>query len=61
MVAFYHREGLDANEWPAGRARYVWIGPYEINFSYYPSWPADERILVMPAARARELGVRVLR
>jgi hypothetical protein len=34
-----------------------WFGPMEVNFDYYPTWQGDERIVVMPLARARALGL----
>lgn len=27
---------------------WLWFGPYEVNFNYYPDWGGDTRIIVMP-------------
>jgi 4-amino-4-deoxy-L-arabinose transferase-like glycosyltransferase len=58
----YRDEGMDNNAWPAntpGLATRT-FGPQEIDFDYYPSWLGNDRILLMPFAQAKRLGVRVL-
>jgi len=48
------------SEIPAGEREFVnrfkyglfWFGPYEVNFNYYPTWIAGERIVVMPSNAA---------
>ena len=48
----------DAN----GRARIeTWFGPREVNFDYYTSWCGHDRVLVLPTAHARVIGVRTVR
>lgn len=37
------------------------FGPYEVNFSYYPDWVWQERIVVMEMDKAREQRLRPLR
>ncbi len=44
--------------WVLGPIDLFWFGPKEINFRYYPTaWGYEERILVMPIATAREVGL----
>jgi 4-amino-4-deoxy-L-arabinose transferase-like glycosyltransferase len=44
--------------WPATRRNLVttWFGPYETNLNYYPSWEGDQRLIVMPLEKARQIG-----
>ncbi len=59
IALFYASEGMLT--WRANR-RLVdrWFGPCEVNFHRYPTWKGDDRILVMPVERARELQVQAL-
>jgi len=45
--------------WVLGPIDLFWFGPKEINFRYYPTaWGYEERILVMPVATARQVGLQ---
>ena len=45
-------------EWPGTRAQtFDWIGPREVNFNYYPTWRGRDRVLILPLAQARSMGV----
>ena len=63
MVVFYASEGMDTPlDWPRNRPGLATniFGPWEVNFDYYPTWAGDDRILVIPLAKAQELGIKVL-
>jgi 4-amino-4-deoxy-L-arabinose transferase-like glycosyltransferase len=34
-----------------------WFGPYEINWDYYTTWKANDRIVIMDTPRATKLGM----
>ena len=45
-------------DWPGTRAQtFDWIGPREVNFNYYPTWRGRDRVLILPLAQARSMGV----
>lgn len=58
-VVLYASEGPWWLDWPANRRglALLWFGPREVNFNYYPSWQGDDRILVLDAEVAREIGL----
>jgi hypothetical protein len=43
--------------WKANRPHSVetWMGPYEVNLNYYPTWMGDDRFVVMKTERALNL------
>ncbi len=61
LVIFYASEAETPGEsWPANRWNYYTllpVGPYEVNYNYYPDWLGDDRIIILPVERARMLGV----
>lgn len=57
---FYASEvNKQGGRWKANKFNYTWIwfGPYEVNFNYYPTWLGDDRIVVMPIKSALDLGI----
>ncbi len=63
-VVVYAFEAMRAIvEWPANvrRLTMATFGPLEVNFNYYPTWLASDRILVMSVEEARRARVRLLR
>jgi 4-amino-4-deoxy-L-arabinose transferase-like glycosyltransferase len=62
-LVFYASEGMENPlDWPSNRpglAERI-FGPWEVNFDYYPLWAGDDRILVMPLDRARQIGIRIV-
>jgi hypothetical protein len=64
MAVFYAREGLnDLGKWPKNQVGLVTklFGPWEVNFEYYPLWAGDNRIVLMPVERIRQIGLSILR
>jgi hypothetical protein len=64
MAVFYAREGLDdLGKWPKNQVGVVTtlFGPWEVNFEYYPLWAGDNRIVLMPVERVRQIGLSILR
>lgn len=57
--AVLYASEVASERWLANRRGYAaaWFGPYEVNFDYYPTWQGRDRLIVMPAARAVELGL----
>jgi hypothetical protein len=55
----YASEVTDPNKWDATQYDYakVWFGTYEVNFNYYPSWKGEDRIVVLCAWNAAQLGL----
>lgn len=63
MVVFYASEGMEKPaDWPRNRPGIAtkFFGPWEVNFDYYPTWAGDDRVLVMPFEKAREMGIKAL-
>ncbi len=58
LAAFFISEAKD-EELPANRLSDVidWFGPADVNPVYYPTWRANNHILVVPIDVARRLGV----
>lgn len=45
-------------EWPGfDRNYFTWIGPWEVDYNYYPTWVGRERILIFPKEKAEEIGL----
>ncbi|OAI43544.1 hypothetical protein AYO42_05990 [Rhizomicrobium sp. SCGC AG-212-E05] len=36
---------------------FVWIGPHEVNYNYYPTWEGRDRILLLPLKDAVRMGL----
>ena len=63
-VILYAHEGVRRwQDWPANRfwLTTTWFGPYEVNFNVYPNWWGDDRIIVVPMARAKQIGILVVK
>jgi hypothetical protein len=61
-VMLYASEGMRHwHDWPANNfwLTATWFGPYEINFNAYPNWWGDDRIIVIPMALAKRIGILV--
>jgi hypothetical protein len=56
---FYMNEDPNRKLWPANNPYLVEdiMGTWEVNFNYYPSWPGDDRIVVMKRETAKQIGV----
>lgn len=56
-AAFYALPALGCL--PANRALLPlrWFGPYEVNLRYYPNWPGDDHIVVMPVRAIEQAGM----
>lgn len=49
---------LKLKEYPAVRHNsFNWLGPRETNYNYYPTWTGRDRILIVPAVTARQIGL----
>jgi Dolichyl-phosphate-mannose-protein mannosyltransferase len=48
--------------WPANRFDYKLLpsGPYEVNWTYYPSWAGDERFVMLPLHDVMNSPLRIL-
>jgi 4-amino-4-deoxy-L-arabinose transferase-like glycosyltransferase len=48
--------------WPANRFEYRLLpsGPYEVNWTYYPSWPGDERFVMLPLKDVMNSPLKIL-
>ena len=59
IAVFFAHEVQPWQKWEANRFNYTrhWIGPYEVNFDYYPSWTANDRLVIMSVERAMKLDV----
>ena len=63
-VLLYAGEGFEHwQDWPANNPWLTeqWFGPYEVNFNIYPNWWGDDRIIELTEARARKLGILLVR
>jgi len=63
-VLLYAGEGFEHwQDWPANNPWLTeqWFGPYEVNFNIYPNWWGDDRIIELTEARARTLGILLVR
>ena len=63
-VILYAHEGMKRwQDWPANEFRRTttWFGPYEVNFNAYPNWWGDDRIIVLPVTRAKQIGILVVK
>ncbi|MDQ3753208.1 MAG: glycosyltransferase family 39 protein, partial [Acidobacteriota bacterium] len=63
-VILYAHEGMRRwQDWPANRfwLATTWFGPYEVNFNAYPNWWGDDRIIIVPTARAKQIGILVVK
>jgi hypothetical protein len=50
--------GAHLKAWPASEyGVYHWIGPEDVNFNYYPTWFASNRIIILDIKAARAMGV----
>jgi len=64
-VILYASEAMKSwIDWPGNRPRLIktWFGPYEVNLDAYRAWTwrGDDRIIVMPIADAKEIGILVV-
>jgi hypothetical protein len=64
QVVFYASEAVKSwMDWPGNRLPLIktWFGPYEVNFDMYRAWTwrGDDRIIVMPIAEAKDIGLLV--
>jgi len=59
LAVTYAYEEVERGTCPANdpRLTVTWFGPWEVNWNYYPTWPGDERIVVLAGDRARALGI----
>ena len=60
MFMFYAAEvpQREWERWPANRlGRYRHLGQLDVNFDYYPSWNASDRLVMMPFEEARDAGL----
>ncbi len=61
LALFYASEAETPQQsWPANRFNtysLLPVGPYEVNYNYYPDWLGDDRIIILPLEKARRLGV----
>ena len=59
LVLTFAREGDEFLQWPANDPDLTEkvIGPYEVNFNYYPTWSGHNRIVILRADRARGITV----
>jgi Dolichyl-phosphate-mannose-protein mannosyltransferase len=63
-VVFFAKEAFPHDtDWPCNDRKLseTWFGPYEVNFNYYASWSGEDRILVLTAERARDIGIAPIR
>ena len=64
MILLYASEGVESLlDWPRnkpGLATTI-FGPWEVNFDYYPTWEGNDRILLMPIEKAKEIGVLLVK
>ena len=46
------------NDYPATRYNtFKWLGPYEVNYNYYPNWRGRDRIILIPMEEADRWGL----
>jgi hypothetical protein len=61
IAVFYSSDAaVQKASWPSNRWRYYTLldaGPHEVNFDYYPDWIGYDRVVILPARKALELGV----
>ena len=62
-LVFYASEGMEnPNDWPGNRPGLATriFGTWEVNFDYYPRWAGEDRILIMPIEKARQIGIQLV-